>query len=543
MKSKVLLILMFSIILAVAVSGCTSPLANGGTGNGGADGGFVPVCGNGDCETGETAANCPADCAAPLGAPEPSQWQGWSKQTSAHGFSAYTPQDWSIDVHDSGLIRIGENPASGTGSMVFIWTIALNEQTTEESLFGEVVSILQSIMPGLQATGGRYVSEYDAYAGAVEYGSYEGVLIVSIDGMNAFLSGIIAPKLQYEQSLDSLIRVLYSFKYEPGLMEPDAVGITQMVEWTDPIEGAFSLNVPEGWVMHQDEENRNTANYMGSGLSRPYIDAGYVINVYSDDAGMGVYAANPYGYIYVVPTPALEWSGFTEGTAYNPTAGMFEDMIVWHYVDAREYLSEFIEPVFEDAGCVAQGITDRPELVESYQELPWVTEVTAAEESFGCSGTVETVIVIDTYYEMWGIGLWVVSLSDYWAPEGKTGLVEKIYNEMQGSFRLDPEWAAEEQRQVAIRTGIISETGSDIADMISSAFQSQSSTMDETAHEFSNAILGLEDVYDPGTGEQWSVPSGSSHYWRDIYGNVWGTGTYTPPTYSDDWQELYCPHC
>ncbi len=543
--------LVVAIIAVIVVSGCTNVVPECGNGlcevgesyescPGDCNQTGGQLCGNGVCESGETASNCPVDCGGG-GLPDPGSWAGWLKYTDIHGFSLYRPQGWSVEVEDCGLIRVGENLTDGTGSAAFIWTIALNQQTTEEELFDEIVSGLREFIPELQVTGERYVPEYDAYVGTAEYGSYAGALILSIEGMNAHFAGLIAPKAQYNQSIDELIRVLYSFQYEPGLMDPDAVGIVQMGKWTDPIEGAFSLNVPKGWTVHSDEANRNTVNYLGSGINRPYADAGYVVNVYSPDQSTGVFCSNPYGYLYTVPTTVLELAGFTEGTLYDPSGGVFEPMLVWHYMNASDYITELMMPLL--TGCTIGKVTNRPDLAAQYQGAPWISEVTAAELSFECSGTAETIVVLDTYYELAGVGMWAISLVEYWAPEGEMKLIEKIVNEMQESFQIDAAWAAEEQRQVAIRTGIISETGNDIANMIQSSYELRSNTLDETAHKFSNAILGVEDVYDPDTGEQWTVPSGSEHYWQDIYGDIWGTGTYTPPSYSEDFRELVCPYC
>jgi len=505
------------VVLVIFVSGCTDLPSGQG-------------CGNGICEEGESASDCPSDCGALGGAPNPDQWAGWSKHEDQHGFSLYIPQDWSVEVESNGLISIGENLAQGTGAMAFVWTIVLNEGTTEEELFGQLTSSISALLPGLQVTGERYVEEYDSYVGKVEYGDYVGVLSISIDNTNAYLSGLVVPKDQYNESIDKLIRVLYSFQYEPDAMDPDSVGVVQMETWTDPNEGAFSLNVPKGWTVEE-----------GSGLVRPYIDAGYVMHVTSPDGTMGVYVANPYRYIFVVPNWVLEMAGFVEGTEYDPSGGLSQPMLVWHYIDASDYIHDFIEPLFSD--CDFRGVNSRNDLAASYQGAPWITEVTAAEERFTCPEAIETIVVLDTYYNLAGTEMWATSLMEYWAPEDKVELMEKIVNEMQETFRIDPEWAAEEQKQVAQRVGIISQTGSEINDMIMSSFELRSQTQDETLHQFSNAILGIEDVYDPDTGEQWTVPSGSEHYWQDIYGDIWGTDTYQPPTYNDDWKELYCPDC
>jgi hypothetical protein len=497
MKNKIFVIGLIILLVSVAFSGCTDMSSDSGN-----------------------------------GLPNVESWTGWSKYNDNHGFSVYMPQGWSVDVDDSGLIRVGENPIENIGDLVFMWTLVLNEPKTESDLFDEIIALLQTFIPGLQVVSERYVSDYTTYVGSIQYGEYIGVLMLSIDDTDAYIAGLAAQEDNYNESLDRLIRVLYSFDYEPGLMDPDTVGIVQMESWADPNEGAFTIEIPEDWIVEE-----------GSGLIRPYIDACYRVYAYSPDGTKGFLFESPYEYIFVEPTWVLELSGYTKGSLYDLSGGVFRPMMVWEYLDASGYITDILEPVLEQQGAVSQGIVDRPDIVASYSELPWVSEVTAAEVTLIDSSMTHVCVISDQRQESEGIGVWAVALAYYWANTEDIELVEKIVNEMINSFQLDPTWVANEQQQVAKRVGIISETGDDIANSINSAYKMRSESLELTAQQFSNAILGLEDVYDPETGEHWTVPTGSDHYWSDIYGNIYGTGSYTPPTYDDDWKELYCPNC
>ena len=185
-------------------------------------------------------------------------------------------------------------------------------------------------------------------------------------------------------------------------------------------------------------------------------------------------------------------------------------MMVWEYLDASEYITEILEPVFNQQGAVSQGVINRTDIVNSYIELPWASEVSAAEETFIDLSTTHVCVVSDQRQVSGDIGIWAVALAYYWAPTEDIELVEKIVNEMINSFQIDSTWAENEQKQVAIRVGIISQSGDDIANSINSAYKMRSETLDETANKFSNAILVLEDVYNLETGVHWLVPSGSS---------------------------------
>ena len=454
------------------------------------------------------------------GPPGIDSWTGWSKHSDNHGFSVYMPEGWSVDVDESGLIRIGENPTENVGDIVFMWTMALNEQKTEADLFDETVALLQKFIPDLQVTGERNVSNYSVYVGTMKYGDYIGVLMLSINGTDACFTGLAAQKDQYNASLDKLIRVLYSFNYEPELMNSDAVGIVQMENWADPTEGAFTIDVPKGWTISSD-----------SGITRPYLDAAVKIVVSKDDMGISIEQLHPP--LYYTPNWVLDLSGYPVGSSYGGG-------IVMSYHNAEQYAEELLA---DELGLNAPvNVIDRSDLLSKIYAAPWIQETTAAEATFE-NGIVHKVLIGDEYYKLGEIGMWAISMVHYWASESDLELVAKIANEMLLSFKLDDEWAKNEQKQVAIRTGLINELGDDIAKIVKSTFEYRDQVIDEASKKFSNAILGIEDVYDPETGQHWTVPSGSSSYWRDVYGNIYGSGSYAPPTYNDNWKELICPNC
>jgi len=241
--SKIFVLFVVFVFLIAAFSGCTDTKLNNGTG----------------------------------GPPSVSSWASWSKHSDSHGFSLYKPNGWSVDVDDSGLIRIGENPTDNIGDLVLIWTMALNENKTEAELFDETVNLLQNFIPDLEVTSERYVSNYNMYVGTIRYGDYIGMLMLSINGTDAYFAGLAAREDEYNESLDKLIRVLYSFNYEPELMNLDAVGIVQMNTWADPTEEAFTIDVPKGWTVSSD-----------SGITRPYLDAAVRIVVSKNSMGISI---------------------------------------------------------------------------------------------------------------------------------------------------------------------------------------------------------------------------------------------------------------
>jgi len=258
--------------------------------------------------------------------------------------------------------------------------MALNEQKTEAELFDETVSLLQTFIPGLQVTGERYVSNYSMYVGTLSYGDYIGVLMLSINDTDAYFIGLAAREEEYNESLDKLVRVLYSFNYEPELMDPDSVGIVQMQTWTDPTEGAFTIDVPKGWAVSSD-----------SGVTRPYLDAAVKLVVSKGDMGISIEQLHPP--LYYTPNWVLNMSGYTEGSYYMGG-------LVLSYHNAKQYAEQLLAG---ELGLDAPvDVTDMSDILSNIYSAPWIKEKTAAEATFE-NGLVHTHLVGDEYYSLAGV--------------------------------------------------------------------------------------------------------------------------------------------
>ncbi|MDD5339727.1 MAG: hypothetical protein PHV13_00575 [Candidatus ainarchaeum sp.] len=287
--------------------------------------------------------------------------------------------------------------------------------------------------------------------------------------------------------------------------------------FTEPNEGAFSLEVPEGWVVTP-----------GSGLVRPYIDAAVAFEAKSP-SGQGVFIQDPYVPIYATPNQLLDFAGFTEGSQYDPSGGIAQPMVVQRYADAPSFASGLLSASGITASNVA--VVERPDLLQAGN--PLVSQQSAAELSFDYNAggqKMRAVLLVRTVLiELSGTGVWYASVMEYYSPEELMNETELLALHMQKSFRVDPAWAAREQAEVRKRSQILSQSQSDISEIISSTFEMRSRTMDDLNRKWDNYILGVEDVYGPATGEHYVVDSGSNYYWADAHGNVYGTDTADNP--------------
>ncbi|MCK4319308.1 hypothetical protein KAW38_01930 [Candidatus Micrarchaeota archaeon] len=280
----------------------------------------------------------------------------------------------------------------------------------------------------------------------------------------------------------------------------------------------------------------------GSGLVRPYIDAAVLFEAKSP-SGQGFFFADPYGYMYATPNAMLEFTGFTEGSFYDPSGGVSNPMVVKNYAEASDFALELLE----ESGVEAENVEvkERPDLLMGGN--PLVTEQSAAELTFEYESDgkeIESSVVVRTVLiEISGTGIWYASVMEYYAPAELMNKTELLVLNMQRSFKVDEEWAAREQIEVQKRMGILAQSQNEISDIISSTFEMRSQTLDELNKKWDEYILGIENVYNPETGEHYIVDSGSNYYWVNDIGTIYGTDIDENPLPNENLVQLQCPNC
>jgi len=298
----------------------------------------------------------------------------------------------------------------------------------------------------------------------------------------------------------------------------------------DPNEGAFTIKIPTGWQVME-----------GSGLIRPYIDAGVMVAAQSDNQEF--IFISPVA-AYAVPNSVLDFAGFTEGTYYDVSGGIAKPMLVARYMDAQEYLEAYIEQLSVTTQVLE--VKERPDLTGS--DLgPLITRQSATEMTYlsnlGPSQLKNKVIAYTYLVESNGMGIWVASMFGYSSAESLFNETEYLVLRSAETLKVDPEWAKREAQEMNERLGIIASTQESISETISSTFEYRSDTMDAINEEWSDTILGIEEVYDSDTGEMHIVDSGARYYWIDDRGTIYGTDTYESPLPLENLRLMQCPGC
>lgn len=100
------------------------------------------------------------------------------------------------------------------------------------------------------------------------------------------------------------------------------------------------------------------------------------------------------------------------------------------------------------------------------------------------------------------------------------------------SFRLNPQWYArhtqvsqyliqnqiQQIRHIGQISQIISRTSDQISDMIMDSYNQRQETLDRLSTQFSQAIRGVDEYYDPFEGQGVELPGGYDHAWSNALG-------------------------
>jgi hypothetical protein len=332
--------------------------------------------------------------------------------------------------------------------------------------------------------------------------------------MAASLYAVEAPRETFAQAQSTFATILRSFTARGEPVEDREE--PSFTRWTDPAEGAFSVEVPSGW------------NVAGGTVRPSTVLVQAAVEAASPDSGIYLLMTDALP-LYVEPNATLAFAGIQEGGTYVDPTGYSSP--VRSYAPGTTYLRDYVVPARAPEGRITRS-EDRPDLaaqlatygLNSYDagEVEYAFTRDGVRYTGGALAITERVAV--SGYNAWHV--WRLFLVE--APSERYGEGVEALGRLAGSFRIDPDWAERQSATTAAQVGIISQMGNDISDTLSSGYWGRQETYDAIAERRSRATLEVEDVAAPD-GPAYRVESGSSYYWIDPRGTIVGTDTHTRP--------------
>jgi hypothetical protein len=323
----------------------------------------------------------------------------------------------------------------------------------------------------------------------------------------------------------------------------------RFVAWTEPNEGAYTTEVPQGWKVT-------------GGLVRPdplrLLDP---VDMQSPDGLVYAFSGDRTLPMFKTPTRGEQSLGMREGM--NNGNG-----ILMRYQPAAEFLRQYLPNRFgqQCPGFQIVDIRDQPELSgEVNRQLAGNPEsanqrVDVAVAQIRCSANAVGLVQLVTYAVSMdpamvggeGFAIWQVSsVAGFIAPQARAAEAGQAIVRLLTARKVNPQWAQGNQTMVAIINNISQQSSQQISQMINDRFRisntptpgsgssSSSSSIgssDDLIRQRENAMMDQTDVIDQRTGESYKVVSGSNYYWVNPQGTIAGTNAPSQPT--TDFQEM-----
>jgi hypothetical protein len=300
--------------------------------------------------------------------------------------------------------------------------------------------------------------------------------------------------------------------------------VVAAVPWTtfsDPAEGAFSIDVPDGWQVT-------------GGLNRvAAVDLRPAVRAVAPNGSITLFFGDPQLPTFVAPNQMMASMGFSEGSSYSPGYGVM--MQVRRYMPGEQLAEWWVRNRFPGAHTnaahrLADASARMSQAWAAFQSSGMLARVDVGEVAFTAQGQRGGVVAGTLYMQTSGMVTWRAEhLAGYLASPDQEAVARQLVERMVGSYRLSPQWVAMQHGLTANVSDIVAATSDALSESLRESWARRQAAQDRIAQQRSNAMLGVEQWRDPVTGDGLEVEAGWEHYWIDPSGQVVGTRTDEPP--------------
>ena len=300
--------------------------------------------------------------------------------------------------------------------------------------------------------------------------------------------------------------------------------VQQWTSFSDPEEGAFTLEVPGGWAVSGGTARRNALQFRNW------------VNVTSPDHATVLAINDPTEWAYVVPTPLLAAAGFREGAVYGGGGGT--TYVVAPYQNGEQFAVAWARRKLERScpGAKLLASRGRPELtaeINAYSQAYGIRR-DAGEASFSCVRNDQHMVAyalasVAVIAGQAGAIWYGETMGGFLTPAPMAGIAAGVLAHMVQSVRANPAWVARQTQTNKDVSTIATQTNATISNTIMREWENRGAVLDRVMEEGSRARLGIDIYADPATGTKYTVANGYNFYWKNAAGSIVGTETDTPP--------------
>ena len=340
--------------------------------------------------------------------------------------------------------------------------------------------------------------------------------------------GILRGGVSAAQPLEITVTLGSANEAAPQSAGRDASGATHTISvsgyttFTDPLEDAFTVQVPSGW------------RTVGGLARRSALEINAFVRSLSPDKMTYLLIGEPTLLSYVPPNQMRNTLGYREGKLFDSGVGGISQVL--HYMPGAEFARLYGQTVLSGlcSGLAFSGSRERPDMAQNADKLvPTVVPSisTGGEARFTCrhngqetEARVEAVTRVTRDNIMWN----VIFLKGFLAPADQADAADELLARVGGSFKFNPAWL---QRQ----SNLDQQAALDINRRMQEFFRQEAgviqklNSVDENFSSMDEIVSGYSTYHDAATGNDYKLSNTNPFKWTDNTGRIFSTPTDVPP--------------
>ncbi|MBZ5605792.1 MAG: hypothetical protein LAO79_26120 [Acidobacteriia bacterium] len=452
----------------------------------------------------------------------------WIEHKDPQGFVVKHPPGWVVETPEKSMVVVHD--ASGNFEAIAYGFLARPEVTSRQWLEQRLAQKFAGHFPQAKldavAARGQNVSTVLLRYGS-GFGEGRASVLCALSGGAGMMFAIAAPAFRFDDRKADLVEILRTFSVTGGGSGRggsgrggDASGV-EWVRWSDPVEGAYSLEAPKGWKIE------------GGTSRRSAVDIKQWNRLTSPDGKTQIFQGDPgIPSMYMVPTQMMAQLGQREGQPSAPGSTVFilrfQPGVVYAQSWAQKIAGGAVQVKdqkerhdFEEMMRKFYPSTAVAQQVWSYGDVSFVTA--RGQAGYSLAGTSLTTVA--------GMSSWYVALLDgFVTPAEQSAQTFAVAMHVLSSTQANPQWQAAQQKTTAEVSRITHETAEYVSKIQSDSYWNRQKVQDRTNRNFDDSIRGVQRVVDPDTGREYEAVAGSNYYYR-VHGTdrVVGTNSASTP--------------
>jgi hypothetical protein len=310
-----------------------------------------------------------------------------------------------------------------------------------------------------------------------------------------------------------------------------SLAVSAYTKLTDPIEQAFSVEVPSGWQSEAGMARRAALQI------DPYVRS------LSPDKMTYLMLGDPSLPSFTPPSQMLNRIGLPEGKLYN--AGLGGLQLVLRYTPGAQFAQLYGQTALQSVCPSLKFVSmqDRPDLAQR-GNTQWPTPIPSrsdgGEARFTCTHNkqpMEVRVEAATRITNDAVGWNVIVLQAFIAPQGQGDAAEQILSHMAMGTVFSPAWV-QKQNSLSQQAAMAINQQMQTFFQNERSFIGQLNSVDQSFESMDEIVSGFSSYRDNSTGSTYSLSNTNPYKWIDPgTGRIISTATNNAPS----WAPAYVP--